>query len=100
MYAKVVSCCLYLRLIKDLQGGAFYILAFPTGRYSAFFWDKGTELPSLSQDKGTMGQAKNLAKGRDGSGQPKSRTGRAGTAKNLDSGQDTGQNGTEQKRTF
>ena len=31
----------------------------------------GTEVPSLSRDKGTMGQAKNLAKGRDGPGQPK-----------------------------
>jgi hypothetical protein len=30
----------------------------------------------LSQDKGTAGQAKNLAKGWDGPGQPKSGTGR------------------------
>ena len=50
--------------------------------------EKGTEVPSLSRDKGTTGQAKNLAKGRDGSGQPKSRTERAGTAKNLDRTQD------------
>ena len=56
---------------------------FPTGRESATFRDKGAEVPSLSQDKGTMGQAKNLAKGRDsqssgrdGPGQPKSGTGR------------------------
>ena len=35
-----------------------------------------------------MGQAKNLAKGRDGSGQPKSRTGRAGTAKSRDGTRD------------
>ena len=40
------------------------------------------------RDKGTTGQAKNLAKGRDGSGQPKSGTGRAGTAKNRDGTQD------------
>ena len=31
----------------------------------AIFWNKGTEVPSLSQDKGTMGQAQNFAKGRD-----------------------------------
>ena len=45
---------------------------FPTGQDSATFWDKRTEVPSLSRDKGTTGQAKNLAKGRDGPGQPKS----------------------------
>ena len=52
-------------------------------RFIAIFWDKGTEVPSLSRDKGTMGQAKNLAKGRDsqnsglaGPGQPKTGTGR------------------------
>ena len=54
------------------------------GRDSATFWDKGTEVSSLSQDKGTTGQAKNLAKGRDGPGQPKFGTGRAGTAKIRD----------------
>ena len=69
-----------------------YQLGFPTGRDSATFQDKGTEAPLLSWDKGTTGQAKNLAKGRDGSGQPKSGTGRAGTAKNRDGTQDkTGQ---------
>ena len=51
--------------------------------------DNGTEVPSLSRDKGTTGQAKNFAKGRDGPGQPKFGTGR-----------DAGQNGTEQKRVF
>ena len=55
-------------------------LGFPTGRDSATFWDNGTEVSSLSLDKGTTGQAKNRTKGRDGPGQPKS--------------------GTEQKRTF
>ena len=41
-------------------------LAFPMGRDSATFRDKGTEIPSLSRDKGTTGQAQNLATGRDG----------------------------------
>ena len=45
-------------------------LAFPTGRDSATFRDKGTENPSLSRDKGTKGQAQNLAMGRDGPGVP------------------------------
>ena len=44
------------------------ILVFPTGRDSATFRDKGTEVPSLSRDKGTAGQAQNLATGRDGPG--------------------------------
>jgi hypothetical protein len=35
-------------------------------RDSATFRDKGTEVPSLSRDKGTTGQAQNLATGRDG----------------------------------
>ena len=35
----------------------------------AIFPDKGTEVPSLSWDKGTTGQAQNLAMGRDGPGQ-------------------------------
>ena len=51
-------------------------LGFPTGRDSATFRDNGTEVSSLSRDKGTTGQAKNLTKGRDGPGQPKSGTGR------------------------
>ena len=46
-----------------------YELAFPTGRDSATFRDKGTEVSSLSRDKGTTGQAQNLAMGRDGPGQ-------------------------------
>ena len=32
-----------------------------TGQCSATFWDKETEVPSLSQDKGTKRQAENLA---------------------------------------
>jgi hypothetical protein len=41
-------------------------VAFATGRDSPTFRDKGTEVPSLSRDKGTTGQAQNLATGRDG----------------------------------
>ena len=65
------ECCLF-----DQGFG----LGFPTGQDSATFWDNGTEVSSLSRDKGTTGQAKNLANGRDGPGQPKFGTGRAGTA--------------------
>ena len=36
------------------------------GRDSATFRDKGTEVPSLFRDKGTTGQAQNLATGRAG----------------------------------
>ena len=43
-------------------------LGFPTGRDCATFRDKGTEEPSLSRDKGTTGQAQNLATGREGTG--------------------------------
>jgi len=70
-----VHKCLYPNWLK---------LGFPTERDSATFRDKGTEAPSLSRDKGTTGQAKNLAKGRDGPGQPKFGMGRAGIAKNRD----------------
>ena len=45
-------------------------VAFPMGRDSATFPDKGTEVPSLSRDKGSTGQAQNLAMGWDGPGQP------------------------------
>ena len=45
-------------------------VGFPTGRDSATFWDKGTEVPSFSRDKGTTGQTQNLAMGRAGLGQP------------------------------
>ena len=65
-------------MAKTYYGAIFlrrFRLAFPTGRDSATFRDKGTEVPSLSRDKGTTGQAKNLAKGRDGPGQAKSWTG-------------------------
>ena len=69
-----------------------FLLGFPTGRDSTTFWDNGTEVSSVSQDKGTTGQAQNLAKGRDEPGQLKSGTGRAGTAKIRDRTRDkTGQ---------
>ena len=45
-------------------------LWFPTVQDSATFWDNGTEVSLLSQDKGTTGQAQNLATGQDGPGQP------------------------------
>ena len=40
------------------------------GRDSATFSDKGTEVSSLSRDKGTTGQAQNLATGRNRPDQP------------------------------
>ena len=40
------------------------------GQDSATFRDKGKEVPSLSRDNGTMGQAQNLATGRDRPEQP------------------------------
>ena len=48
----------------------WYKLGFATGRDSATFRDKGTEVPTLSRDKGTTVQAQNLATGLDGMGQP------------------------------
>ena len=40
-------------------------VGFVTGRDGATFRDKGTEIPSLSRDKGTTGEAQNLATGWD-----------------------------------
>ena len=69
-----------LKVILLLQVSSHeFELALLMKRDSATFWDKGTEVPSLSRDKGTTGQAKNLVKGLDGPGQPKSGTGRVGT---------------------
>ena len=45
-------------------------LGFPTGQDSATFWDKGTEVSSVSQDKGTTGQVQNFSMGRARSRQP------------------------------
>ena len=74
----------------------WFELGFLTGWDSATFRDNGTEAPLLSRDKGTTGQAKNLAKGRDGTAKIRDRTGRD----SQNPGRDTEQNGTEQKRTF
>ena len=49
-----------------LQVNVYYILGFPTGRDSGTFRDKGTEVSSLSRDKGTTGQAQILPPGRAG----------------------------------
>ena len=76
--------------------GIVFTVGLPTGRDSATFRDNGTEVSSLSRDKGTTGQAKNLSKGRDGPGQTK--FGMVRDNHNL--GRDTGQNGTEQKKVF
>ena len=80
-----------------------YELVFPTGRDSATFQDKGTEVPSLFRDKGTTGQTQKLTKGRDGLGQPvkiMDRT-RDGMVRDFDSlSRPAGLNGTEQKSTF
>ena len=57
---------------------------------SATFRDKGTEVSSLSWDKGTTGQAKNLTKAPDGPG-------RAGTAKIQDEPEQP-KSGTERDR--
>ena len=43
-------------------------LGFPTGRDFLVLRDKGTEVFSLSRDKGTTGQAQNLATERAGTG--------------------------------
>ena len=71
-------------------------LAFPTGRDSETFRDNGTKVLSLSRDKGTTGQAKKLATGRDGTAKIREGTGRD----NKNPRRDTGKNGTEHKRTF
>ena len=70
----------WVRSIKPNLIAIGFVLGFPTGRDSATFRDigtgktffvpgqrdYGTKVPSLSQDKGTTGQAQNLATGRDG----------------------------------
>ena len=43
-------------------------IGFPTGRNFATFRDKGTDFPYLSRDKGTTGQAQNLATEQAGTG--------------------------------
>ena len=73
-------------------------------RDSATFDDRMTEVPSLSRDKGTTGQAKNLVKGLDGPGQMSKSGTIRGTGwyeilTNVLS-HPPGQNETEQKRMF
>ena len=63
---------------------------------SATFWDKGTEVSSLSRDKGTTGEAKNLVKGRDGAGIAKIQDETGWDS--LNPARDVGQNRKEQKR--
>ena len=48
------------------------------------FGTKGQKFHHCPGTNETTGQAKNIAKGREGPGQPKSGTGRAGTAKPRD----------------
>ena len=58
----------FIVCLFDIGSVCSCILAFPTGPDSATFRDKGTKIPSLSWDKGTAGQAQNLATGQDGTG--------------------------------
>ena len=51
-----------------MTGNFCCLVGFPTRRDSPGNWDKGTEVPLLSPDKGTTGQAENLATGRAGTG--------------------------------
>ena len=53
--------------LTEVEHNGFKV-GFPTGRDSATFRDNGTEISSLSRDKGTTGQAQNFATGRDGMG--------------------------------
>jgi hypothetical protein len=68
-------------LVRLEVGGSL----FSTGWDSATFWDKGTEVSSLSQDKGTTRRAQNLATGWD---RTERDAGREGT------GQEAGRDGT------
>ena len=62
VFFTVFSCCLLLNSFK-LFDGPFW-LGFLIGRDSVTFQDNGTEVPSLSRDKGKTGKAQNLAVGR------------------------------------
>ena len=53
-----------------IQTSSDFKIVFQRGRDSATFWDKGTEVHSLSRDKGITGRAQNLAKGQERPGQP------------------------------
>ena len=86
-YIKVEECSIFsfqefhpkignlvheILLLPDLNIGPLNNKADATGPDSAFFWDKGTEVPSLSRDK-----LKILP--RDGTGQDSQNSGRDGT---------------------
>ena len=61
------------------QGLFIQNIGFSTGPDRAAFWDKGTEVHSMTRNKGTMGQAQSLTKRWDGRGRDslsKSGTGR------------------------
>ena len=89
-------CCENLEPHDFMMTLEYFVVVFPMGRDSATFRDKGTEVPSLSRDKGTTGQAQNLAKG-----QPvKIQDGTQDGTRFWQLSRPTGQNGTEQKRTF
>ena len=56
-------------LVVYMQGWWTHLkVGFPAGQDSTTFRDNGTEVSSLSRDKGTTGRAQNLTKGRDGPG--------------------------------
>ena len=65
---KEYVCYRVYGILKQLK--QYLNQRFQRDRTMQLFWDKGTEIPSLSRDKGTTGQAQNLATGWDGSGQP------------------------------
>ena len=66
-FLGLIQCCRNIIIIAGKFFMTFWVkLGFPMGRDSSTFWDKGTEVPSLSWDKGTTGQAQNLAKIVDG----------------------------------
>ena len=76
LHAPSVHALIRVMRIFNYRHSCWSKLGFPTGRDSTSFQDNGTEVSSLSRNKGTTGQAQNLAKGRDLPGQAKSRTGR------------------------
>ena len=82
------------------QNAGRVILGFLTGRDSATFRDKGTEVSLLSWDKGTTGQVKILP--RDGTGRDslsKSGTGR-GTGQSLFFCQNPGRDEGQEEQTL
>jgi hypothetical protein len=70
-------------------------VGFLTWRGKCNFSGQRDRISFIVPGQRTTGQAKNLAKGRDGLGQPKFGTGRAGIAKNRDGTRDKKGNGAE-----